>query len=221
MDMTCGLASPVWKRRRAEVILVLASAFIGLLWPTHPSSARAWVGGSEAGPGVAPIATLPPRVTAVPQPVTQSSASLAAAIHLIVQVSSPTLSVADLWAEVEWLDSTGVWHTVEGWQGPLDGISGNTGSATWYLGPQALGTGPFRWVLYDGRGGALLSSSAPFALPTMVGTTVTVEMQESPPPLLPRSGGVAIAVLAAGMAIVACAAVIRVVSLRLDLRRET
>ncbi len=220
MGITCGIARSARNRRRVVGILVFSSALVGLLWPGLPSLAQARVSALEAGSRLAPVATLPPRVTAVPQPVTQSPAVPATAIHLAVQDNDPTLSIADLWAQVEWQDSAGVWHAVEGWQGALVDISGNVGSATWYLGADELGAGPFRWGLYAGRGGALLSSSAPFALPATEGSTVTVEMQMSPQPLLPQSGGISIAALVAAMAIAAGAIVTRLVSLRSDPRRE-
>ncbi|MGQ9681042.1 MAG: hypothetical protein ACUVX9_00740 [Anaerolineae bacterium] len=66
----------------------------------------------------------------------------------------------DLWTVVQWQDTGGGWHDVQGWQGWLDGES-----KTWWVAPQDLGTGPFRWVVYHGRCGAVAGASGPFLLP--------------------------------------------------------
>ncbi|NJN98858.1 MAG: hypothetical protein HC875_34575 [Anaerolineales bacterium] len=63
------------------------------------------------------------------------------------------------WAVVQWQDSAGGWHDVEGWRGTL------SDSSRWWVHPKDFGTGPFRWVVSGGPGGAELESSEPFNLP--------------------------------------------------------
>jgi hypothetical protein len=140
-------------------------------------------------------------VTPVPEPVTHSSAPSRTAIHLVVQANSPNPDIASLWAEVEWQDDAGAWHAVSGWQGPLTAAADGQGEVTWYLGAAELGAGPFRWSLYDGQGGARLASSSPFSLPETEGSTVTVEMQLAPQPLLPQSGDISPALIVGGLSL--------------------
>jgi hypothetical protein len=86
----------------------------------------------------------------------------------------------ELWTVVQWQDPhTGLWYTVEGWQGTLDTVEVDeagsvTGAKTWWVGIKDLSTGPFRWLVYHGPGGSLLTTSAAFDLPASAGATVTV-----------------------------------------------
>ena len=68
---------------------------------------------------------------------------------------------AGLWSAVQWQDEQGDWHTVEGWQGPLD-LGGNI---RWWVAEEHYGTGPFRWAVLDSPGGSLLGASPSFMLP--------------------------------------------------------
>jgi hypothetical protein len=87
-----------------------------------------------------------------------------------------------LWTGVEWLNpSTGTWHDVEGWQGTLDGLTSGddqtlVGQKVWWVLSSNLGTGPFRWVVYDGKGGRPLVISEAFNLPKRAGQTMTVDV---------------------------------------------
>ncbi len=76
-----------------------------------------------------------------------------------------------LWAVVQWQDTAGNWHDVEGWRDALVG-----GYQQWALFPPEYGRGPFRWAIYEGAGGKLLAASAPFDLPSMNMTRVTVSV---------------------------------------------
>jgi len=54
---------------------------------------------------------------------------------------------AGAWSVVQWQDSAGNWHDVEGWRGTLD----NRGVRRWWVAAKDFGTGPFRWVV-EGAG---------------------------------------------------------------------
>jgi len=74
-----------------------------------------------------------------------------------------TGALADAWSVVQWQDFAGGWHDVEGWRGSL----GQAGTRRWWVAPSDFGTGPFRWVVTQGPGGAILWSSEPFSLPSV------------------------------------------------------
>ena len=69
-------------------------------------------------------------------------------------------TTTDLWAEVQWEDLAGNWHTVEGWRGTVV-----NGSTRWWVEEKDFGKGPFRWVIYQQQGGPLLAVSQLFYLP--------------------------------------------------------
>jgi hypothetical protein len=83
---------------------------------------------------------------------------------------------AGLWAIVQWQDSAGAWHDVEGWHGTLDA----SGSRRWWVAAKDFGTGPFRWVIYWVQGDELLAESDPFNLPQTAGETVKIEVSFLP-----------------------------------------
>jgi len=82
---------------------------------------------------------------------------------------------AGLWTVVQWQDSAGGWHDVDGWGGTLD--EGN--KRVWWVAPDAFGTGPLRWAVYQSQGGKLLATSASFHLPDAVGKKLRVEVSLS------------------------------------------
>jgi hypothetical protein len=85
----------------------------------------------------------------------------------------------EVWTVVEWQDDGGEWRVVEGWQGTLDEVSqedGVTGRKTWWVGKPNLGRTPFRWRVYQSRGGLLLATSETFSLPASTHETVRVEI---------------------------------------------
>jgi hypothetical protein len=80
---------------------------------------------------------------------------------------------AGLWTIVQWQDSAGDWHDIEGWSGTLDEGS----KRVWWVAPAAFGTGPFRWTVYQSPGGdKLLATSDSFYLPDAAGNKVRVAM---------------------------------------------
>jgi len=108
---------------------------------------------------------LPPRpeippTTAPPVP------SKGAYIELAIQ--GATVEMRSLWTAVQWQDGLGEWHTVEGWQGTPE----EDGTKRWWVAPKDFGTGPFRWLVY--QGGELLALSVSFHLPGSAGETVRV-----------------------------------------------
>jgi hypothetical protein len=81
---------------------------------------------------------------------------------------------ASAWMSVQWLDSAGIWHDVEGWQGNLDIASGsNMPFKQWSVFVNQYNQGPFRWVVYDQRGGNVWGISPSFNLPKWGGLGVT------------------------------------------------
>jgi hypothetical protein len=82
---------------------------------------------------------------------------------------------AGLWTIVQWQDSAGDWHDIEGWSGTLDEGS----KRVWWVAPAAFGTGPFRWTVYQSQGGQLLATSESFYLPDVAGIKLRVEVSLS------------------------------------------
>ncbi len=122
-----------------------------------------------------PLATqaegLPPRATPTPVSAPQDDNGggpenpLGAFIELQV-----TPARSGLWAVVQWQDSTGSWHDVDGWRGSLE----PGGSQRWWVAAGDFGKGPFRWMVQPG--GPDSSLSAPFKLPSGAGETVRVSL---------------------------------------------
>jgi hypothetical protein len=125
--------------------------------------------------------TLPPRPTSVfpPRPTSQPtatptppppSAALPRGAYIALHVRPPQIG---MWTVVQWQDSWGDWHDVQGWEGVLE-----TGSQkAWWVAQGDLGTGPFRWNLYQDQNADLLASSEPFYLPDNPGDTTRVEIR--------------------------------------------
>ena len=136
-------------------VLILALLAIGLQAPLQ----------------AAPSADLPPRDPPTPhkphkpQP-PPSKVPVAGFIDLYVQPAR-----TGLWAVVQWQDTAGDWHDVEGWRGALD-----AGYQEWGVFPAQFGKGPFRWAIYQSAGGKLLAASAPFDLPAGDKESITVSV---------------------------------------------
>ena len=125
---------------------------------------------------------LPPRPTPAPSPiVAPGSGSAGAFIKLRLNLKPGWQTPwQQLWTVVQWQDRFGVWHDVEGWQGTPDEAAASTCSKEWWVGDADLGTGPFRWMVYQNRGGRLLAASPAFNLPGAAGATTVVEMALEP-----------------------------------------
>ncbi len=77
-----------------------------------------------------------------------------------------------MWAVVQWEDNAGVWHDVEGWQGPLDA----DGRQRWWVEAKDFGTGPFRWAVIKGGDDQPVATSESFNLPRKASETVRIEV---------------------------------------------
>lgn len=101
-----------------------------------------------------PAAELPPR----PPPATPIRGAQIALVLPPDAVPSPWW-----WSVVQWQDDQGLWHDVDGWQGTFDPA---TGRVVWWVGPEQLGRGPFRWLVYDtAERHHEVGRSAPFQMP--------------------------------------------------------
>ncbi len=128
-----------------------------LLAPT-PSAVQA------LPPRPTPVATMTP--TRLPLPYTREGGLIALRVQP-AQSGGGTI--------IQWQDAKGLWHDVEGWQGALNGDS-----QVWWVAPADLGKGPFRWQVYQSRGGKLLAESKPFSLPGLNRETVRIEVGIKP-----------------------------------------
>jgi hypothetical protein len=135
------------------------------------------------------LADLPPRPTSPAAPTAQPKPGLAGgalALYVRFDPAWPWESAPwqGLWTVVQWQDGQGAWHDVAGWQGTLDGVEvadgAVTGHKTWWVGQGDLGKGPFRWIVYAGKAGSALATSAPFDLPGFNGGEVAVEVLLAP-----------------------------------------
>lgn len=139
----------------ASTLLLCSGMLATGLWVATPSPSAAQVG-------------LPPRPTAVaatpeaspqPAPASQPSENVA---HIQLLVANAR---AGVYTVVQWEGPVGAWHDVEGWQHELDANN----SVTWSVYPRDYNTGPFRWAVFDQRGGALITASEAFHLPANTG----------------------------------------------------
>jgi hypothetical protein len=105
-------------------------------------------------------------------------------LHFQPPAQSPSLSWPELWTAVQWQDTGGRWHEVEGWRGTLDDAANDAangvGSKVWWVAKRDLGTGPFRWIVRHEYGGDLLAGSESFYLPGTAGETLQVEVLLTP-----------------------------------------
>lgn len=102
-------------------------------------------------------------------------------VHALFSESWPwdEMHWQNVWTTIQWSDNEGVWRDVAGWQGGLDAIvlddAGWVGIKEWWAGEENLGTGPFRWKIYQSSGGPLLVTSEPFYLPELAGSTLILQ----------------------------------------------
>lgn len=128
-----------------------------------------WLLAVQTPPPAYAGAGLPPRDTPVPPPPDDKDKDgppVGATIELIAP-DAP----AGAWTVVQWQDSAGGWHDVEGWRGSL------ANSHRWWVHPKDFGTGPFRWVVMVGPGGTVLKVSEPFHLPNGANETTLMTVE--------------------------------------------
>ena len=152
--------------------LILISVLL-LAWPPLLTQA-----GPELPPRETPIPPeLPPRETPIPaQPSDDDDDDkddTPDGAHIVLRVPS---APAGVWTIVQWQDSAGGWHDIDGWQGTLD----EGDQKMWWLAPDLFGKGPFRWLVYQSPGGdKLLATSDSFYLPNSAGEKLRVEVSLS------------------------------------------
>jgi hypothetical protein len=137
------------------VALMAALAFIGNLvaWP---------VLSVQAGP------TLPPRNVPAPNNDDDGGGG-SSPLLAFIELHAPAAATGS-WSVVQWQDSAGNWHDVEGWRGLLEG-----GYQRWTVEAKDFNTGLFRWqVRQAGPTGPVLDTSEPFDLPASAYELVTV-----------------------------------------------
>ena len=93
---------------------------------------------------------------------------------LIILSVQATKSISnDLWTIVQWQDVEGNWHDVEGWQGTFNEVL----QVIWWVAPNDLGKGPFRWVVYENQeSDEIVTVSQSFHLPSKNNGIVEVEV---------------------------------------------
>lgn len=116
----------------------------------------------QAGTGLPPQATPTPTHTEKKEHTRENRAG--------AYIELQTAPIAASWGVVQWQDSAGGWHAVEGWQGTLPA------SSRWWVHPKDFGTGPFRWAVFDAPGGGMLAASRPFQLPNAANQLLPVAL---------------------------------------------
>ena len=113
-------------------------------------------------------AELPPRPPAV---LRQSAETRKSDARNGSRIELVAPGLAHSWTAVEWQDADGHWRTVEGWQGHLR----SNGRLRWWVDPDLLGAGPFRWVIYSGTSAEdSFTTTEPFNLPGGEGTILEI-----------------------------------------------
>ena len=113
------------------------------------------------------LADLPPRFTPTPTPTRRSATGGSIELRVQSDQAGPWTAVETV---VQWQDGLGDWHDVDGWRGTLDQFYTDGGRKTWWVSERDFGTGPFRWVVYEGDDTLAVSES--FYLPASAGEVV-------------------------------------------------
>lgn len=132
---------------------------------------------------------LPPRFgdkpfpTATPSIITAHSSTSGAKIQLQLQFpyswAWDEMPARELQTVVQWRDSQGEWHNVNGWQGNLDKLNTTadstiSGEKSWWVSGDLMGKGTFRWTVNWNN--TALATSEPFSLPVVNNSVVVVEV---------------------------------------------
>jgi hypothetical protein len=89
----------------------------------------------------------------------------------VLQQADETPFPANAWTVVQWQTALGTWADVEGWQGTFN----RWNQVVWWVAPDNLGEGPFRWAVYSSEAATeLLATSESFDLPENSGAVVIV-----------------------------------------------
>lgn len=138
----------------------------GAVWATSP------VFNLPAAAGLTVLVTAQPASSEKAGWTVTSGAAAPAGVQFSLQAAA---APAGAWTGVQWQDGRGQWQDVTGWQGLLE-----AGRKTWWAAAEGLGAGPFRWVIYTQRGGALWAASPAFTLPATDRWQVTVTLLGAP-----------------------------------------
>ncbi|GIK56642.1 MAG: hypothetical protein BroJett015_23050 [Chloroflexota bacterium] len=173
---------------RTISILFMGTAVLLLAALMLPLFAAAQEGELPPRGGEPPTATPVPQEptpappTATPEPVAepaQTGSRLQLHAHYGPNWQWHLTAWQELWTEVQWSDGAN-WYPVEGWRGQMDNISQVGGQwvsvREWWVGGENLGSGPYRWVIYERQGGAALLTSSPFSLPARGGETMVISV---------------------------------------------
>jgi hypothetical protein len=160
-------------RRTLVGLFVTAVGIVALALVLLPTLVQAAPAGLPPRPSTPTPTTAP---TSAPVKAAPDGASILLEITFGEDWPERGLAWQDLWTVVEWQDEHGTWHVVEGWQGSVDKVSGHTGWATWWLDNDLLGRGPFRWVVYQHRGGPVMVISDSFDLPASRGGVIIIDV---------------------------------------------
>lgn len=94
----------------------------------------------------------------------------------VISLSAPA-EFAGSQVVVQWLDPLGVWHDVPTWRGSLDQQTGQSAAyQQWTLSTDLQGRGPFRWVIYNELGDALVGVTPSFTLPDRPGVNLNMTL---------------------------------------------
>lgn len=119
-----------------------------------------------------PVSALPPRPVLTPPPPPATAVSPVGGF-IVLQATAATAVTTPLWTRVQWQDPAGEWHEVDGWRGAFD----HDMTITWWVAPDDLDTGPFRWLVYASEASdeAVVVSES-FFLPPAPHQTTTVSL---------------------------------------------
>ena len=116
-------------------------------------------------------AELPPRPTRTPVASPKDSTPEPPLAGTLMLSTEPNLD--NLMSVVQWQDSDGAWHDVNGWRGLVMG-----GKTVWWVEERNWGEEPYRWVVYRNTSSTAIATSQPFKLPGS-GETLIVEVDLS------------------------------------------
>ncbi|MFO7540280.1 MAG: hypothetical protein R6X32_19740 [Chloroflexota bacterium] len=136
-----------------------------------------FLGFAYAGANANTTPDLPPRPTGDPTPEPEQPVPPAQPVVIHPQGGFISLSMAapspDYWVTIQWYDGKGEWYTVSGWQGNFD----HKGEVVWWVAPENMGQGPFRWVVLSAEvNGRPVTISDEFYLPTDPLQTVRLDV---------------------------------------------
>jgi len=90
-------------------------------------------------------------------------------LHAHIELQAQSVP-AGAWSVVQWQDTAGNWHDVEGWRSALP----DTGFQRWAVEAKDFNTGPFRWLVRQGQMGETSGVSSSFDLPAGANETIRV-----------------------------------------------